>query len=451
MVKHSVTGDYWLTYQGPADLVLGNLKDRVYGVQYSGAWGVPFRIFGIAGENLDYTPTGIIEATASRMHCFATSCDGGTNYSIYHRAMSSAGVLSGQQTIVTDVHPVQEPHVSPPVFDGTRVWVGFARLNNPGNNWNSADVRATSADTPAWTEEDVDATPIGDSAGFQLNSLAVLGTTVYAVWCDINIFGSETLSYASNANLAGWSAPTLVGTNANYTDWAFTRGLAGLGLSIFTAPFGGDLFYTEIAIASPAASGSSSSGGGGGVGGVAAPPPATPPPTGPSASVLSSRSKVHRRPPSIMLKPVKLGDLPRDACGHPIPPKDAVYIDYTCWLTWQKVISDGSTLVDERQFIGERFFQLRAVSCSNNSDLFLRFQMPDGRYLSQAQFHQATVIGVGTRRLSVQPERPCAPGSYIGIEVANATGADVHLVLVFEGVERVYYIICPDEETCKAA
>lgn len=99
----------------------------------------------------------------------------------------------------------------------------------------------------------------------------------------------------------------------------------------------------------------------------------------------------------------------------------------------------NSVQLDLRQFIEDTTdFILKAVSATSPHNYFVRLQFPNGRYHSNARVHANVYLAIAGQRLILEPVVKCPPGTFLGVELENQTGAAVAVVLTFEGVKRVY-------------
>lgn len=253
LCKRSTDSSLWMLFYYTVDVVGGNQKDRGWLVQHNGSWQTPFKAFGVAGEAVDYAPVGIVEGTSGRLHCFCTSCSTfgpSQTYKIYQRTLDASNNLQTLQTIVSDVWPIQEPHVSPAIVDGSgRAWIAFARKGSgafPSFKWTPAVAYGTSANDPTWTEENISSTEIINLGNLNYAHIGSIHSTVFGVWRE----PGAVFKYSSNANLAGWSTPVNWGDSDNAEDYSSVRGLTGIGLGFLAYPFSNNppLWYTEVEV-----------------------------------------------------------------------------------------------------------------------------------------------------------------------------------------------------------
>lgn len=137
-------------------------------------------------------------------------------------------------------------------------------------------------------------------------------------------------------------------------------------------------------------------------------------------------------------------------CRQPIPPGCA-YVDIPAYYVWSGVIAANSVLYDERQaFSSQTGFLLRGISAASPGTLtlYVRFQTAAGKWLSNVREPVDSAFLIGHQRRAIHGRAPWSrddndglyfpPGSFIGLEPENRSGADIGAVFMFDGVLRYW-------------
>jgi len=126
-------------------------------------------------------------------------------------------------------------------------------------------------------------------------------------------------------------------------------------------------------------------------------------------------------------------------CSQPAPP-DCEYVDLPAWFVWSSEIPAATVLQDERQSLStEAPFILRGITnlAPAPQTLFVRFQVTNGKWLSNVREPMDSTCGVGHQRKCIH-DAYFVPGSFIGIEAENTSGASIGAVIMFDGALRFH-------------
>jgi hypothetical protein len=131
-------------------------------------------------------------------------------------------------------------------------------------------------------------------------------------------------------------------------------------------------------------------------------------------------------------------------CGRPVPPDGVRAVDIPHSLVYNAVLpaSAISTVTGYRSVPGETTFMLRAFSIvgSTTDNCYLRIQLPDGTFFSNALDSMSLNALVGSYRRSLSKEVACPAGSQITVvldtSTSGAPSAVLPVAITFEGVYR---------------
>lgn len=131
-------------------------------------------------------------------------------------------------------------------------------------------------------------------------------------------------------------------------------------------------------------------------------------------------------------------------CGRPVPPDGVRAVDIPHALVYNAVLAAGvlSTVTGYRSVPGETTFMLRAFSIvgSTTDNCYIRIQLPDGTFFSNALDSMSLNALVGSYRRSLSKEVACPAGSQITVVLDTSTtgspSAVLPVAITFEGVYR---------------
>jgi hypothetical protein len=134
-------------------------------------------------------------------------------------------------------------------------------------------------------------------------------------------------------------------------------------------------------------------------------------------------------------------DFQKKECAPWVAPDGAQFLELPYTLVFPILVPAGATL--PAQLLATRFkypFELDQVSLHQpqGSDVYGRFQWPNGRFSSQVPEDLTQFYGLGQYAALQDPPVQMPPGSVIRIlQLQNVGGVDAVLYLHFEGVVRI--------------
>lgn len=157
----------------------------------------------------------------------------------------------------------------------------------------------------------------------------------------------------------------------------------------------------------------------------------------------------------VNLARIRLADYNLSACGVPTLPDGARYVDIPKSLIYNAVVpanTDAAThgvLPDERQSTqANTLFMLGSIQAQLATNVKVRFQWPNGRYLQNAPGFINALYANGPRyRKCLRYPVQIPPGTQIRIFLQNTGGTAVQVVFAFEGWLR-YYLAPGESPAC---
>jgi hypothetical protein len=126
-------------------------------------------------------------------------------------------------------------------------------------------------------------------------------------------------------------------------------------------------------------------------------------------------------------------------CGRPLQPGGQTVVPLYFGILVQGSVSNNSTNVITKEVPGSMPFMLRSIQASQSSSVYINIQLPNGRYLIQAEQLEIEFAGLGSYRYVLMEELECPPGSKIEITLDSSIlspGITENVSFLFEGYYR---------------
>lgn len=141
------------------------------------------------------------------------------------------------------------------------------------------------------------------------------------------------------------------------------------------------------------------------------------------------------------LRAIEARDFELRACLVWVAPDGTKYLELPHYLLLPLSILAGQTLpTQQTPTHAKYFFVLDSVSLFqvSGSDVYGRFQWPDGHFSSQRAEDLTQFYGLGQYGVVQDPERVMSPGSVIRtVQLFNSGIDDAVLYIMFEGALRI--------------
>lgn len=231
-------GDYIVLHQGDAEAIMGTSYRRVVYSRHEGSTWTSDVAVSATGVQTHYDARGILMGSSDRAHLIYAQTSGTAN--LIQNSLTSTNTLISPNAPDSTTVSSGAYGLGVPIMNGTQLIVPYIDSTNE-----FAIAKATSADTPVWSLQDISATTTTnpETANSNPGAVVVVGSTVHAFWVDANL---ETLWKDNDAGTGTWGTDTRFYTNIGngtftlpYQSWEGDGGTTeGRGQSFLTPAAG---------------------------------------------------------------------------------------------------------------------------------------------------------------------------------------------------------------------
>jgi len=135
-------------------------------------------------------------------------------------------------------------------------------------------------------------------------------------------------------------------------------------------------------------------------------------------------------------------DLYLSKCGRPLAPKGTSLVYIPHGIAINAVIADLTTSTYVKEISGPTDWVMRAISSTDNDNIFVQVQLPNGQFLYNNYIKLSNVGGYGSWRYLLTEELVCPPGSKIQLTLdtnISAPGATESVSYLFEGAYKFQF------------